>query len=177
MYVANICEKDQNVKAVSDNGKCTGLVLYRLQCEKCSILLLYRACCISTYAVAICPVLLGQIHFFVQKFLSGRISWICGNVQIFIAKFEVCKSVHHHTFQINQPTRCNNFSSLLRDVYVQLNMFRASSRPSSRAQQLQWQPLVLPLERGGSSAVGRVRACRPARPTTTNNTATTTLQW
>ena len=51
--------------------------------------------------------------------------------------FKVCKSVHHHTFQINQPTRCNNFSSLLLDVYVQLNMFRASSRPSSGAQQLQ----------------------------------------
>jgi len=39
--------------------------------------------------------------------------------------------------QINQPTRCNNFSSLLLDIYVQLNMFRASSRPSSGAQQLQ----------------------------------------
>jgi len=51
--------------------------------------------------------------------------------------FEVCKSMHHHTFQINQPTRCNNFSSLLLDVYVQLNMFRGSSRPSSGAQQLQ----------------------------------------
>jgi len=37
-------------------------------------------------------------------------------------------------FQINQPTRCNNFSSLLLDFYVQLNMFRASSRPSSEAQ-------------------------------------------
>jgi hypothetical protein len=52
-------------------------------------------------------------------------------------KFKVCKSVHHHTVHINQPTRCNNFSSLLLDVYVQLNMFRASSRPSSGAQQLQ----------------------------------------
>ena len=71
---------------------------------------------------------------------------------------KVCKSVRHHTFQIIQPTRCSNFSSLLFDVYVQLNMFRASSRPSSGAQQLQWQPLVLPLERGGSSAVGRGRA-------------------
>jgi hypothetical protein len=29
----------------------------------------------------------------------------------------------------NQPTRCNNFSSLLLDVYVQLSVFRASSRP------------------------------------------------
>jgi hypothetical protein len=51
--------------------------------------------------------------------------------------FKVCKSEHHQTLQINQPTRCNNFSSLLRDVYVQLNMFWASSSPSSGAQQLQ----------------------------------------
>jgi hypothetical protein len=32
--------------------------------------------------------------------------------------FKVCKSVHHHTIQINQPTRCCNFSSLLLDVYL-----------------------------------------------------------
>jgi hypothetical protein len=62
------------------------------------------------------------------------------------------------TIQIYQPTICNNFSSLLLDVYVQLNMFRASSCQSSGAQQLQYQPLVLPLERGGSSAVGCGRA-------------------
>jgi len=41
------------------------------------------------------------------------------------------------TIQINQPTRCKNSSRLLHDVYVQLNKFRASSRPSSGAQQLQ----------------------------------------
>ena len=58
--------------------------------------------------------------------------------------FKVCKFVYHHTFQTNQPTRCNYFSSLLLDVYVQLNLFRASSRPSSGAQQLQQQPMVLP---------------------------------
>jgi hypothetical protein len=34
-------------------------------------------------------------------------------------------------------------------------MFRASPHPSSGAQQLQLQTLVLPLERGGSSAAGR----------------------
>ena len=62
------------------------------------------------------------------------------------------------------------FSSLLLDVYVQLNMFRASTRPSSEAQPQQ-QPLVLPLERGGSSAVGRGRPdhgqqhCSPHAPT------------
>jgi hypothetical protein len=38
---------------------------------------------------------------------------------------------HWYRIQINQPTICNNFSSLLLDVYVQLHMFRASSRPSS----------------------------------------------
>jgi len=54
-----------------------------------------------------------------------------------MGEFKVCKSVHHHTFQINQPTRGPNFSNLLLDVYEQLNMFRASSRLSSGSQQLQ----------------------------------------
>jgi len=40
-------------------------------------------------------------------------------------------------------------------------MFQASSRPTSGAQQLQEQPLVLPFERGGNRAVGRGRTCRP----------------
>jgi hypothetical protein len=35
--------------------------------------------------------------------------------------------------QINQPTICNNFSGLLLDVYLQLNMFRAFSLPLSGA--------------------------------------------
>ena len=47
---------------------------------------------------------------------------------------------------------------ILLDVYLQLNMFRMSSRPSSGAQQLQEQPLVLPSERDDSSAVGHCRA-------------------
>jgi len=68
--------------------------------------------------------------------------------------------MHHHAIQINQPTRCTSFPSLLLDVYVWLNIFRSSSRPSSGAQQLQKKPLVLLLECGGSSAVGRGRAGR-----------------
>ena len=40
-------------------------------------------------------------------------------------------------------------------------MFQASSRPSPGAQQLQQQPLILPLERSDSSAVGRGRAGWP----------------
>ena len=50
--------------------------------------------------------------------------------------FKICKSVHRHTIPINQQTGCKNFPSLLLDVYVQLNVFRASSLPSSGAQQL-----------------------------------------
>ena len=51
------------------------------------------------------------------------------------------------------PTRCNNFPAYYPDVYLHLNMFRAFSRPSSGAQWLQWQPLVLPSYRGDSRAV------------------------
>jgi len=47
--------------------------------------------------------------------------------------FDIRKSVLHHTFQIIQPTRCNNFTSLLLDVYVWLNMFLAPLHPSSGA--------------------------------------------
>ena len=47
--------------------------------------------------------------------------------------FDVCKSVHNHTIQINQPTRCNSFTSLLLNVHMCLNMFWASPRPSSGA--------------------------------------------
>jgi hypothetical protein len=58
------------------------------------------------------------------------------------------------TFNSNKsPTWCNNFSIYYPDVCLQLNMFRAFSRPSSGAQWLQWQPLVLPLYCGDSRAV------------------------
>jgi len=91
--------------------------------------------------------------------------------------FKFCKSVHHHTTQINQPFKCNNYSSLLLNVYVRLNMFRASSRPSSGTQQLQQQPLVLPLERGDSSAVGRGRQhCYHHAPTVKPEAATAVVE-
>ena len=54
----------------------------------------------------------------------------------------------------------NNFSVYYPEVCLQLNMFRAFSRPSSGAQWLQWQPLVLLSYRGDSRAVGRGRAGR-----------------
>jgi len=75
--------------------------------------------------------------------------------------------------QINQPTRCNNFSSLLLDVYVQLSIFRASSHHhqelndcSSSLWFYLWSVVIAVL----LVVVG------PTGPTTTNSTAVTTLQ-
>jgi hypothetical protein len=79
-------------------------------------------------------------------------------------------SFWHRSFTFNSnksPTRCNNFSVYYPDICLQLNMFRAFSRPSSGAQWLQWQPLVLPSYRCDSRAVFVVGpAVRPARPQT-----------
>jgi len=51
--------------------------------------------------------------------------------------FKVCKSVHHRTIQINHQLDATVSPVYYPDVYLQLNMFRASSRPSSEDQQLQ----------------------------------------
>jgi len=71
---------------------------------------------------------------FTAKFINVG-SYTSTSQYIFIALClinQICNFI-----QINQPTICNDFSSLLLDVYVQHNMFRASSRPSSGAQQQQ----------------------------------------
>jgi len=98
---------------------------------------------------------------------SGRYE---GIVTTTIMIYEVRKFVHYHTIQINQITRCNNFISLLFDVYVWLNMFRAPLCPSSRAFNrtnnlwfYRWRVAVAAL---------LVMVCQ----TTTNNAATTILQ-
>ena len=57
-------------------------------------------------------------------------------------------------------------SSLLLVIQIQLNMFRASSCPSSAATTTAVAASGLPSERGDSSAVGRGRAW-PARPLST----------
>ena len=69
--------------------------------------------------------------------------------------------MHHHTIPINQPTRFNNFPSLLLDVYARLNIFLGVLAPIIRSSTTVVAALVLPLERGGRSAVGRGRADRP----------------
>jgi len=48
--------------------------------------------------------------------------------------FRICKSVHLHTFKrINTKQMQQLITGLLLVVYMQLNMFRPSSRPSSGA--------------------------------------------
>jgi len=64
-------------------------------------------------------------------------------------------------FQLNQPTRYSKFSSLSLVIWIQLNIFRASSCPSSGATTTAVAASVLPSELGDSSAVGRGRAGRP----------------
>jgi len=51
--------------------------------------------------------------------------------------FKVFKSVHHHKIQINHQIEAKNSPVYYPDIYLQLNMFRASSRPSSGAQHMQ----------------------------------------
>jgi hypothetical protein len=61
----------------------------------------------------------------------------------------------HRSFTFNSnksPTWCKSFLVYYPDVCLQLNMFREFSRPSSGAQWLQCQPLVLPSYRGESRA-------------------------
>jgi hypothetical protein len=53
-----------------------------------------------------------------------------------IFKFKFCKSVRHHTIQVNHQLDATVSPVYYPDVYLQLSMFRASSRPSSGAQQL-----------------------------------------
>jgi hypothetical protein len=47
--------------------------------------------------------------------------------------FERIKCIYVYLIPINQLTRCNNFTNLLLDLYVWLNMFRVLLRPSSGA--------------------------------------------
>jgi len=92
--------------------------------------------------------------------------------------FSVCKSVHLHTFK---RTNTNQMQQLITGslfvVQIHLNMFRASSCPSSGAHKLQQQPTVprknavvaVPLIVVGPVVTG---------PTTTSGTATTAfLPW
>ena len=74
----------------------------------------------------------GEMCQFITNMLQ-KWMWYSKCFTTLLMVFDVPKSVHHHKTQIIQPTRCNSFTSLLLDVYVWLDMFRAPFRPSSGA--------------------------------------------
>ena len=75
-----------------------------------------------------------HLDFIVQSFLTGM--KFCSFCRIFYMTRFYCSFMNMYRYSNKSPTRCNNFSGILLDVYLRLNMFRASSRPSSGAQQL-----------------------------------------
>ena len=99
--------------------------------------------------------ILVRFHAPTIQWLNQMQSTLCNFIQTHThththTKYKVCFNSNKST---NQMQQCLKFITW---CYIQLNMFRASPRPSSGAQQLQ--PLVLPSECGVSSAVGRGRA-------------------
>ena len=71
---------------------------------------------------------------FFQSSAKRHSQYIVGNCEDkWTFTFKVCKSVHHQTIQINQPTRCNNFSSLLLAVIYSSKCF---GRPHAHHQEL-----------------------------------------
>jgi hypothetical protein len=102
--------------------------------------------------------------------LMWRIRWSPNNASICQWDLTWHLTFWHRSFTFNSnksPTWSNNFSVYYPEVCLYLNMFRAFSHPSSGAQWLQWQPLVLPSYRGDRRAVfvvgpvGRLRFVSP----------------
>ena len=119
--------------------------------------------CIVTFATAMCPWLSKScteiwifnmdtchpdtIYWREQRSeaLSPKHKWQCGACSLHAGWLRLqTRTQNIQYFSNKSPTRCNNFPVYYPDVYLQLNIFRAFSRPSSGVQWLQWQPLVLP---------------------------------
>ena len=115
-----------------------------------------EACSIFMDTVCIIFQRLGMFWFVFKKELWNSFIIFAGIGSVMlrfhtqtIFAFEVL-TFWQRSFTFNSdksPIWCNNFSVYYPDVCLQLNMFRVFSRPSSGAQWLQWQPLVLPAGR------------------------------
>jgi hypothetical protein len=76
-------------------------------------------------------------------------------------QFKVCKSVHHRISQINHQSDAIIFQFIILTFVYSSTCFGRFFGPSSGAQWLQWQPLVLLSYRGDSRAVFMVGPARP----------------
>jgi len=68
----------------------------------------------------------------IHRGMSNYFIWLSTGTSVMIF-YTLLFQIQCWTIRIIQPTRCNIFTSLLLDIYVWLNMFRASPRPSSGA--------------------------------------------
>ena len=93
------------------------------------------SCCIRMENFFTCCMLLLYSCMGMQWRFTLINTWWFGCLFLWIWKDDSADRLM--TIQIKQPTKCHNFSSLLLDAYLELNMFRESSRPSSGPQQLQ----------------------------------------
>jgi len=96
------------------------------------------------------------MHRFLNTFITIPYMYMFRAISCSSSGGQIVLTFWHRSFTFNSnksPTRWNNFSFYYPDVCLQLNMFRAFSRPSSGAQWLQWQPLVLPSYCGDSRPV------------------------
>jgi hypothetical protein len=113
-----------------------------------------RSSLISTHSVA----REDLRHIFSQQQTQRNTRIDSGYTSTSIQQFctESGLSFWHRSFTLNSnksPIWCNKFPVYDPDICLQLKKFRAFSRPSSGAQWLQWQPLLLPSYRGDSRAV------------------------
>jgi hypothetical protein len=137
-----------------------------IRCLSCSVIL--NSCLVQrmTFPVLFFTFLSPSrrsLHIWSQKKSQSLVVLrVCGRVEFSVLSFRSVPmwpnflNFWHRSFTFNSnksPTWCNSFSVYYPDVCLQLNMFRAFSRPSSGAQTLQWQPLVLPSYRGNSRDV------------------------
>jgi hypothetical protein len=132
--------------------------------SKCCILYIFSTNISTKYfkRVAQSPFFSSNaVYFIMLSFLvSVFFTYYIQGVPNFNVKFKVCKSVHHRTIQINHQPDATIFLVYYPDVCSKLNMFRAFSRPSSGAQWLQWQSLVLPSYRCDGRAVAVLDVAR-----------------
>jgi hypothetical protein len=84
---------------------------------------------------------------------------------LFLFKLKIYKSVHHHIFQISQPTRYNDFSSILLDVMCSSTCF---GRPHAHHQELNNCSRSLWFYRWSVVVTVLLVAVGPTGPTATN---------